>query len=188
MLMFERLSISKDIVRGTNAVCGALQLRILVYVAMGVFSRADTALYVAVSIGGLVGMAAGSLAAVRVRPAAFSRLLMALMVLCCALMFASAAGLGAAAAVAHHSWLAGAYLGVGAGLEVRNCGLITVRCVCSEVKLPLHVCRSAEHALAALSCMIGRAVNALALERGRPGVCLANQVQAVVLQPECRHS
>lgn len=93
MLMFERLRIPKEVVRGTNAVCNVLQFRIFVYAAMGVFARADLLLYLVVSAGALVGMAAGSLAAAHTNQAMFSRMLMGLMILCCVLMFASSAGL-----------------------------------------------------------------------------------------------
>lgn len=92
MLMFERLQISKDSVRGTNAVCNIIQIRIFAYLAMGVFSRADIDLYIAVSAAAVVGMLLGCMAAARTNQATFSRMLTALMVLCCVLMFASAAG------------------------------------------------------------------------------------------------
>jgi uncharacterized membrane protein YfcA len=93
MLMFERLQVSKDSVRGTNAVCNLIQIRIFAYLAMGVFSRSDCDLYIAVSAAAVVGMFLGCMAAARTNQATFSRMLTALMVLCCVLMFASAAGI-----------------------------------------------------------------------------------------------
>jgi hypothetical protein len=101
MLMFERLRTPPQIVRGTNAVCNVLQLRIFVYAAMGVLHREQAALYAAVSLAALTGLACGSLAAAHARPAAFSRMLTALMVLCCVLLFASAAGLAGDSPGAH---------------------------------------------------------------------------------------
>lgn len=92
MLMFEKLQVPKDTVRGTNAICNVIQVRIFAYVAMGVFMRDDIVLYVAVSIAAMAGMLLGCLAAVHTNQVTFSRLLTALMLLCCVLMFASAAG------------------------------------------------------------------------------------------------
>jgi uncharacterized membrane protein YfcA len=93
MLMFEKLQVSKDAVRGTNAVCNVIQVRIFAYIAMGVFAKADINLYIAVSAAAVVGMFLGCLLAARTNQAQFSRMLTALMVLCCVLMFASAAGI-----------------------------------------------------------------------------------------------
>lgn len=93
MLMFERLQVPKDTIRGTNAICNFIQIRIFAYVAMGVFSRSDLALYIAVSVAALAGMFVGCMAAARTNQATFSRMLTVLMVLCCVLMFASAAGI-----------------------------------------------------------------------------------------------
>jgi uncharacterized membrane protein YfcA len=104
MLMFERLQISKDSVRGTNAVCNIIQIRIFAYLAMGVFARADIDLYIAVSVAAVVGMFLGCMAAARTNQAAFSRMLTALMVLCCVLMFASAAGITGNSAGHSTSW------------------------------------------------------------------------------------
>jgi uncharacterized membrane protein YfcA len=103
MLMFERLQIPKDTIRGTNAICNIIQIRIFAYLAMGVFSRSDLVLYIAVSVAALVGMFVGCMAAARTNQATFSRMLTALMVLCCVLMFASAAGIagGSSSPVGH---------------------------------------------------------------------------------------
>jgi uncharacterized membrane protein YfcA len=104
MLMFERLQVPKDTVRGTNAVCNIIQIRIFAYIAMGVFSRADTTLYIAVSAAAVIGMFFGCLAAARTNQATFSRMLTGLMVMCCVLMFASAAGIaGNRLPAEHHS-------------------------------------------------------------------------------------
>lgn len=103
MLMFERLQISKDTVRGTNAICNIIQIRIFAYIAMGVFLRADTALYIAVSVAAVAGMFLGCMAAARTNQATFSRMLTGLMVLCCALMFASAAGIAGNSSTPGHS-------------------------------------------------------------------------------------
>lgn len=104
MLMFESLQVPKDVVRGTNAVCNLIQIRIFAYIAMGVFARADTTLYIPVSVAAIVGMLLGCLAAARTNQATFSRMLTGLMVLCCVLMFASAAGLaGNKLPAEHHS-------------------------------------------------------------------------------------
>lgn len=93
MLMFEQLQVPKDVVRGTNAVCNVLQPRIFAYIAMGVVVRSDFALYAAVSVAAVAGMMLGCLAAARTDQVMFSRMLTFLMVLCCVLMFASAAGI-----------------------------------------------------------------------------------------------
>jgi FtsH-binding integral membrane protein len=83
-------------------VCNAIQLRIFAYIAMGVFSRADLPLYIASCSAALVGMFVGCSLAGRTNQANFSRMLSALMVLCCVLMFASAAGVaGNTVAVKH---------------------------------------------------------------------------------------
>ena len=93
MLLFERMRVSKDCVRGTNAVCGVLQPRLFVYAAMGAFVRSDARLYAMCAAGALAGAAAGCLAAGHMRQGAFSHTLTGLMCLCCALMFAMASGL-----------------------------------------------------------------------------------------------
>ena len=103
MLMFERLRVPKDVVRGTNAVCNAVNIRMFVYLGMGMFSGADLVLYIAVSVGAIVGMLLGCLVAARTNQTMFSRMLTALMVLCCALMFASAAGIAGNNTAEQHS-------------------------------------------------------------------------------------
>lgn len=103
MLMYERLQVPKETVRGTNAVCNLAQVRIFAYVAMGVFSRADACLYIVVSVGAVVGMLLGCLLAARTNQAMFSRILTTLMVACCVLMFASAAGIAGEKLPAKHN-------------------------------------------------------------------------------------
>lgn len=69
------------------------QARVIAYALLGAFRREDLALYLCASAAGFLGMAAGHCLASRMDQAVFSRVLVGLMVLCCALMFASAAGL-----------------------------------------------------------------------------------------------
>lgn len=103
MLMFEKLQVPKDTVRGTNAVCNVFQMRIFAYIVMGVFTRSDINLYIIVSAGAIVGMLLGCLAASHTNQAMFSRMLTTLMVLCCLLMFASAAGIAGGNSSEHSS-------------------------------------------------------------------------------------
>jgi hypothetical protein len=81
---------------GTNAVLNVLQFRALVYAALGLFVASDAWLYAATAAASLAGLAAGGVLAARVDGVGFSRILLALMLICCALMFAAASGLGAA--------------------------------------------------------------------------------------------
>lgn len=94
MLLYELLKVPKEIVRGTNAMLNVLQFRILVYAGMGMFKWSDAGLYGATSAGSLVGLAIGNALAARIDQQAFSRMMVALMLVCCVLMFASAAGVG----------------------------------------------------------------------------------------------
>lgn len=103
MLMFEKLQVPKDTVRGTNAVCNVFQMRIFAYIVMGVFTRSDITLYIIVSAGSIFGMLLGCLAASHTDQAMFSRTLTTLMVLCCLLMFASAAGIAGGNSSEHSS-------------------------------------------------------------------------------------
>ncbi|KAF8071119.1 hypothetical protein HT031_001201 [Scenedesmus sp. PABB004] len=93
MLLFERLQVPKDVVRGSSSVLNVLQTRVVAYALMGAFVRDDIPLYAAAAAAALAGVAAGNALAAAMSQAAFSRLLAALMVLCCLLLFASAAGL-----------------------------------------------------------------------------------------------
>jgi uncharacterized membrane protein YfcA len=93
MMLYEKLQIKKDTVRGCNAVLSVLQFRVIAYAMTGIFTRADLWLYVAVSVAGLAGLCLGSHLASHMDQATFSRVMVALMLLCCALLFASSAGL-----------------------------------------------------------------------------------------------
>ena len=70
-----------------------LQFRLVPYAMMGLIQAADTQLYLAGCAAGVVGIVMGDLCARRMSQALFQRLLGALMVLCCVLMFASGLGL-----------------------------------------------------------------------------------------------
>ncbi|KAG2490665.1 hypothetical protein HYH03_011053 [Edaphochlamys debaryana] len=102
MLLYEKLETHKDVVRGTNAVCNVIQPRVIYYVTMGVFRRDYLVLYAAYAAVNMAGIAAGNAAAHRLDRRGFSRVLVGLMLVCCGLLFASAAGLakGPAAAAA----------------------------------------------------------------------------------------
>ncbi len=63
------------------------------YIVMGVFRRTDMPLYGAASSAAMVGVALGNVVAGRMDQQAFSRVLVCLMVICCLLLFAAAAGL-----------------------------------------------------------------------------------------------
>uniref|UniRef100_A0A383WJP0 Membrane transporter protein n=1 Tax=Tetradesmus obliquus TaxID=3088 RepID=A0A383WJP0_TETOB len=93
MMLYEKLQVKKDTVRGCNAVLSVLQFRVIAYALTGSFTRDDLALYVAVSVAGLVGLCLGSHLASRMDQATFSKVMVALMLLCCVLLFASSAGL-----------------------------------------------------------------------------------------------
>lgn len=93
MYMYAKLQVDKETVRGCNAVLNVLQVRVIAYVLTGVFTKDDIWLYVACSVAGVVGMCCGHYLAGRMNQAMFSKVLVVLMCLCCALMFASAAGL-----------------------------------------------------------------------------------------------
>ncbi|PNH12309.1 hypothetical protein TSOC_000796 [Tetrabaena socialis] len=93
ILMYEKLKIAKDVVRGTNAVGNVLQVRLIAYIVMGVFRRVDFLLYGLASAVGLAGVGVGHRLAGRLDQDAFSKVLAALMVVCCTLLFMSAAGL-----------------------------------------------------------------------------------------------
>ncbi|GLC33006.1 hypothetical protein PLESTB_000381200 [Pleodorina starrii] len=93
MFMYERLQVAKDVVRGTNAVNNVLQVRLVSYLIMGVFKREDVMIYGVTAAAGLMGVIIGNGLAGRLDQRGFSRVLVALMVVCCALLFASAAGL-----------------------------------------------------------------------------------------------
>lgn len=93
MYMYDKLSVPKDTVRGSNAVLGVLQFRIIAYAVMGAFVPEDWVLYVACTSAGMVGMYWGNKLAARMNQQAFSRMMVFLMTLCCVLLFASSAGL-----------------------------------------------------------------------------------------------
>lgn len=63
------------------------------YIAFSVFRTADLPLYAWASGAALVGVLLGSAASSKLDQVAFGRLLVALMCVCCLLMFMSAAGL-----------------------------------------------------------------------------------------------
>ncbi|GIL75797.1 hypothetical protein Vretimale_5521 [Volvox reticuliferus] len=92
MFMYEKLKVAKDVVRGTNAVINVLQVRLVSYVIMGVFKRGDITIYAVTSVMGLGGVVLGNSLAGRLDQRGFSRVLNVLMVICCLLLFASAAG------------------------------------------------------------------------------------------------
>eukprot|EP00775_Hariotina_reticulata_P005242 gene5242-5477_t len=92
MLFYTKMAIPKAVVRGSNAVMNALQVRIIAYIILGAFHREDLVLYVVVSAVGVVGMLLGNHLSASIDQRMFSRVLVALMCLCCALLFASAAG------------------------------------------------------------------------------------------------
>lgn len=93
MYMYDKLNVPKETVRGSNAVIGVLQFRIIAYALMGAVVRADVVMYVACSAAGIFGMIWGNRIAGNMNQQAFSRMMVFLMVLCCVLLFASAAGL-----------------------------------------------------------------------------------------------
>jgi uncharacterized membrane protein YfcA len=92
MYMYHALDVPKEVVRGTSAVLNLFQFRIIAYIMMGTFKHEDQYLYICASMAYMVGVALGSLMAARINQAVFSRILLGLMVLCCGLMFMSAAG------------------------------------------------------------------------------------------------
>ena len=94
MYMYHALAVPKEVVRGTSAVLNALQFRIIAYIMMGTFKHKDQYLYLCASVAATLGMAIGSLLAARINQAAFTRVLLGLMILCCGLMFISAADKG----------------------------------------------------------------------------------------------
>ncbi|GLI65543.1 hypothetical protein VaNZ11_009101 [Volvox africanus] len=93
MFMYEKLKVAKDVVRGTNAVNNILQVRLVSYVAMGVYKREDMMIYAVTSVMGLAGVILGNGLAGQLDQRGFSRVLNVLMIICCVLLFASAAGL-----------------------------------------------------------------------------------------------
>lgn len=94
LLLFEVLKIHKDEVRGIGAILNVLQVRIIVYATMGLFRGEEAWLYTIASVGSLLGLLVGIVLEKRVNQHVFSRILILLMLTCCLLMFASAAGLG----------------------------------------------------------------------------------------------
>jgi uncharacterized membrane protein YfcA len=86
--------VPKDTVRGTNALLNMLQTRILFYLAMGVLRASEAPLYAICVVGSIAGTLAGNSLASRMDQRMFSRVMVALMFTCCALMFCSAAGIG----------------------------------------------------------------------------------------------
>ncbi len=95
MYLYEKLALHKDVVRATNSVLGVLQPRIVAYIGVGAFKQEDAPLYGVASAAALAAMFVGNCLAAHIHQTAFSRVLVALMLLCCALMYASAAGLAA---------------------------------------------------------------------------------------------
>ncbi|GIL44486.1 hypothetical protein Vafri_1936 [Volvox africanus] len=93
MFMYEKLKVAKDVVRGTNAVNNILQVRLVSYAIMGVFKREDLMIFAVTSVMGLAAVFLGNSLAGRLDQRGFSRVLNVLMVICCLLLFASAAGL-----------------------------------------------------------------------------------------------
>jgi hypothetical protein len=79
----------------TAAAPAPLQVRVVTYVVMGVLSSSEWRLYALTSAPSLLAMLAGNAVAGRMDQRAFSAAVVALMLLCCALMFASSLGLGA---------------------------------------------------------------------------------------------
>ncbi|EFJ43886.1 hypothetical protein VOLCADRAFT_106659 [Volvox carteri f. nagariensis] len=93
MFMYQKLNVAKEVVRGTNAVNNVLQARLISYIVMGAFKREDMMLYAVTAAVGFMGVVLGNSMAGRLEQKGFSRVLVALMVVCCLLLFASAAGL-----------------------------------------------------------------------------------------------
>jgi uncharacterized membrane protein YfcA len=93
MIMYQRLRTPKRVVRGNNAFLNLLQFRLVPYATMGLITKADAQLHAASCVCGAAGVAAGDALSRAMGEAAFRRALGGLMVLCCALMFASGLGL-----------------------------------------------------------------------------------------------
>lgn len=68
------------------------QPRVIAYIAMGVFKRAEAGLYASCSAGALAGVLVGGVASAHLDQKGFGRVLLVLMSVCCVLLFASAAG------------------------------------------------------------------------------------------------
>uniref|UniRef100_A0A7S0V5S4 Uncharacterized protein n=1 Tax=Polytomella parva TaxID=51329 RepID=A0A7S0V5S4_9CHLO len=92
--LYDRLQIPKDIVRGTSAVNNVLQFRVIFYLFMGLLKKSDIHLYALCMTGSLLGTVIGNKVAGYMNQQQFRRSLIALMCVCCILLFASAAGVG----------------------------------------------------------------------------------------------
>ena len=92
MFMYRRLDTPKAVVRGTNAVLNLMQFRLIPYWYMGLIKAADMQLYAVSCIVGLVGVLLGDLLSAKVDQQRFKQVLGWLIILCCALMFASGLG------------------------------------------------------------------------------------------------
>lgn len=93
MIMYRLLQIPKDTVRGTNAVTGLFQVKLIPYYYMGLIRAADVQLYVVVCAASLVGVWVGNGLAGKLDQQGFQRVLLGLMVVCAGLMFVSGSGL-----------------------------------------------------------------------------------------------
>jgi hypothetical protein len=69
--LYARLDVPKDTARGVGAVLGLFQPRLLAYIALGVFSTADTPTYLAGAAAHLAGLAGGLAAGAAVGQAGF---------------------------------------------------------------------------------------------------------------------
>lgn len=93
MIMYRLLNTPKDIVRGTNAVTGLFQVKLIPYFYMGLIQAADIQLYVVVCSASVVGVFVGNSLAGKLNQQAFQTVLLWLMITCSGLMFVSGFGL-----------------------------------------------------------------------------------------------
>lgn len=99
MYLYHKLNTPKETVRGVGAASTLFQTRLLVYIALGVFRQQDMAVYFWGAVGNCVGTAFGTWVLFRhVSQAGFRAILLALMCVCCVLLFVSAAGVTSAPA------------------------------------------------------------------------------------------
>lgn len=59
--MYDRLQVTKEVVRGTNAISNVLQFRLVAYIMLGVFHKADMYVYLTGALVHLLGTVLGSM-------------------------------------------------------------------------------------------------------------------------------
>lgn len=92
MICYRLRNTPKATVRGNNAILNLLQMRLVPYYFMGLIAERDLQLYAVTCAAGVAGAVIGDMLSQRMCQKTFQACLGVLMVLCCALMFASGLG------------------------------------------------------------------------------------------------